>query len=75
MIIIKRNGKVTALRGWRAWLALAAAFVSIALGTALLILVLLGIAITIGSLLLVAIPLALLIAVVTALSPSTTRQR
>lgn len=56
MIIIRRNGRTIVLRGWRAWLAGAAALIIAWLLLALFVFIAVGMTITIGAFILLLLP-------------------
>jgi hypothetical protein len=70
VIVIRRNGQMTVLTGWRAWLATATAFVVVTAALFVIAFVMLGVAITIGTILLIVVPVVVVLAIVASLLQS-----
>ena len=60
--VIRRNGNVVVLRGWKAWLAALTAILIAWLALAVVVFLFVGLTVTIGVLLLLLVPAALLVA-------------
>lgn len=67
-IVVRRNGKPIVIRGWRAWLLIAAMWIVFWLALAAFVFVVIGAAITIGMLLLLLLPAAIIVGFVASLS-------
>jgi hypothetical protein len=67
MLVIQRNGEMTVVTGWRAWVLGAVLFVGLALLLAVIAFVALGVAITIGAVLLIVVPIAIGVAILASL--------
>jgi hypothetical protein len=58
MIVVESNGGIFVVKGWRAWLTGAAAFLVLAAVAAAIAVVLIGVTLTIGAALLIVVPVA-----------------
>jgi hypothetical protein len=59
MLVIQRNGQVSVITGWRAWLLGSVALAGAALLLAAIAFVMVGVAVTLGVVLMIALPVAI----------------
>jgi hypothetical protein len=67
MLVIERNGRVTVITGWRAWLLAGVLVVGLTLLLGVIAFVVLGLALTVGAVLLIALPVAAGVAILASL--------